>query len=78
MNIAVTPLPELPLRLHKFHLCAIRRNQRKDTLEKSILWIFKDLARVAESKESKPGSSTSIKVILRCRFEFNLKMFQTF
>ena len=38
VNIAVPPLPELPL--HKFHLCAIRWNRRKDTL---ILWIFQDL-----------------------------------
>ena len=38
VNIAVPPLPELLL--HKFHLCAIRRNQRKDTLEKSTEWIF--------------------------------------
>ena len=29
--------------LHELHLCAIRRNRRKDTLEKSILWIFQDL-----------------------------------
>ena len=41
VNIAVPPLPELPL--HKFHLCTIRRNRRKDTLERSILWIFQDL-----------------------------------
>ena len=40
-NIPVPPLPELPR--HKFHLCAIRRNRRKDTLGKSILWIFQDL-----------------------------------
>ena len=39
-NIAVPPLPELPL--HKFHRCAIRRNRRKDIVEKSILWIFQD------------------------------------
>ena len=38
---AVPPLPELPL--HKFQLCAIRWNRRKDTLENSILWIFQDL-----------------------------------
>ena len=29
--ITVPPLPELPL--HKFHLCTIRWNRRKDTLE---------------------------------------------
>ena len=41
VNIAVPPLPELPL--HKLHLCAIRRNRRKDTHEKSILLNFQDL-----------------------------------
>ena len=34
-------VPELPL--DKFHLCAIRWNWRKDTLRKSVLWIFQDL-----------------------------------
>ena len=41
VNIAVPTRPKLPL--HKIHLCAIRQNGRKDSLEKSILCIFQDL-----------------------------------
>ena len=40
--------------------------------------LVRSCARVADLKASKSGSSTSIEVILRGGFEFNLKMFKTF
>ena len=40
--------------------------------------LARSCARVADSKASKSGSLTSIEVVLRGGFEFNLKMFKTF
>ena len=64
VNIAVSPVPELPL--HKFYLCAIRRNRRKDTLEKPILWIFHDLP-VIRPNQTAREMMLRIEILMKCR-----------
>ena len=65
MNIAVPPLPELLL--HKFHLCAIRQNRRRDTLEKSILWIFQDLLVICPNQTARKMMHSIEILVEHCR-----------